>query len=86
MCNEDILAGESEDAGECATERTVLDLLIDKHCQRPWTLREIALAIGSLGVAEDAVDELRASGLVHKTSDGFIFASRAAICYSEIQG
>ena len=49
MCDEDIIAGESDDAGECATERTVLELLIDKHCQRPWTLREIGLAIGSLG-------------------------------------
>jgi hypothetical protein len=30
-------------------------------------------------VVEDAVNNLRAAGLVHTTSDGFIFATRAAV-------
>jgi hypothetical protein len=69
---------------EYANEETVLDLLLGDERQRPWTLHELALDIGSQAIAEDAIDNLHAAGLVHKTSDGFIFASRPAIRYHQI--
>lgn len=67
-----------------ANEETVLDLLLGDQHQRPWTPHELALDIGSSAIVEDAIDNLHAAGLVHKTSDGFLFASRPAIRYHEI--
>jgi len=71
---------------EHATANTVLDLMLDDDVQRPWTIHELALEIGSTIVVEDAIAELHAAGLVHKTSDGFVFAARPAIRYTEIIG
>jgi hypothetical protein len=82
--DEEAIAVDTDDVDENATARTVLDPLIDHRWQRPWTLHEIGLAINNHGVAEDALDELVKCGLIHKTCDGFIFASRAAIGYTEI--
>lgn len=67
-----------------ANEETVLDLLLGDQHQRPWTLHELALDIGSSGLVEDAIDNLHAAGLIHKTSDGYLFASRPAIRYHQI--
>lgn len=69
-----------------ANEETVLNLLLDDQQQRPWTLHELGLDIGSHSLVEDAIDNLHAAGLIHKTSDGFLFASRPAIRYREIIG
>jgi predicted transcriptional regulator len=74
---------DSEQA-EYATDETVLDLLIRDDSQRPWTTRELALEIGSQAVVEDAIANLHAAGLIHKTSDSFVFAARPAIRYHEI--
>jgi hypothetical protein len=74
---------DSEQA-EYATDDTVLDLLIRGDSHRPWTTRELALEIGSQAFVEDALANLHAAGLIHKTSDGFIFAARPAIRYHEI--
>jgi predicted transcriptional regulator len=74
---------DSEQA-EYATDETVLDLLILGDSQRPWTTRELALEIGSQAVVEDAIANLHAAGLVHRTSDGFVFAARPAIRYHDI--
>jgi hypothetical protein len=68
-----------------ATDATVLDLLVDDENQRPWTVDELWLEIGSAPVVEDAINNLQAAGLVHKTSDGFIFASRAAITFEQLR-
>jgi hypothetical protein len=74
---------DSEQA-EYATDETVLDLLILGDSQRPWTIHELALEIGSQPVVEDAIANLHAAGLTHKTSDGFVFAARPAIRYHDI--
>jgi hypothetical protein len=65
-------------------EATVLDLLADSTNHRPWTLQELALEVGDPLTAADAVANLLATGLVHTTSDGLVFASRAAIRCREI--
>ena len=74
---------DSEQA-EYATDETVLDLLILSDSQRPWTIHELALEIGSQPIVEDAIANLHAAGLIHTTSDGFLFAARPAIRYHSI--
>ncbi|HEV7564384.1 MAG TPA: hypothetical protein VGO31_00295 [Microbacteriaceae bacterium] len=76
---------DTPDRAKNATNGTVLDLLIEDEDQRPWTHDELALEIGSAIVVGDAIDNLQAAGLVHKTSDGFIFATRAAIQFERIR-
>lgn len=69
-----------------ASAHTVLDLMLGDDVQRPWSLHELALEIGSPVVVQDAVAELHAAGLVHKTNEGFVFAARPAIRYTEVIG
>jgi hypothetical protein len=71
---------------ENATAHTVLDLMLGDDVQRPWTLHELALEIGSTMLVEDAIAELHGAGLVHKIADGFVFAARPAIRYTEVIG
>lgn len=72
------------DPAEYATDETVLDLFLYGDSQRPLTLHEIGLEIGSETVAADAIANLHAAGLIHKTSDGFLFASRPAVRHHDI--
>jgi hypothetical protein len=67
-----------------SAEWVVLDLLADAEIQRPWSLEEVAREIGSPIAAADALDALHAAGLAHRTTDGFVFATRAAVRYHEI--
>jgi hypothetical protein len=67
-----------------ADEIAVLDLLVHGENQRPWSAGEIELAIGNPITAADAVANLHAAGLVHRTSDGFVFATKAALRFHEL--
>ncbi len=66
------------------SEWDVLELLLDDDTQRPWTMSEIEREIGSQVVAADALAGLDRAGLIHRTSDGFVFASRPAVHYHQI--
>jgi hypothetical protein len=72
--------------GEAHAEWGVLNLLINEDDQRPWSVEEIIRERGNRLEALDALDRLHGTGLIHRTADGFIFASRAAIRYSQIAG
>lgn len=76
---------DTPDRAKYATNGTALDLLIEQEDQRPWTHNELALEIGSSVVVADAIANLQAAGLVHETSDGFVFATRAAIQFERIR-
>lgn len=76
---------DTPDRAKNATDATVLDLLVEEENQRPWTRDDLALAIGSSMVVEDAINNLHAAGLVHRTSDGFIFATRAAVVFEQFR-
>jgi predicted transcriptional regulator len=66
------------------TEWIVLELLLDPEAQRPWSLEEVAREIGTPIAVADALDGLHAAGLVHRTADGFVFATRAVVRYHEL--
>jgi len=67
-----------------ALEEAVLDLLVGSDSHRPWSEHELALEAGDATATADAIAGLRATGLIHTTSDGFILATRPAIRYSQL--
>jgi hypothetical protein len=73
-------------AGELdALERDILYLMTDDN-QPVWSVDDIGRAIERAAYAEDAVAGLRRAGLIHQTSDGYVFASRAGWRMVEIVG
>jgi hypothetical protein len=72
--------------GEAHAEWGVLNLLIDAHEQRPRSVEEIVRDGGDRLATLDAIDRLYGAGLIHRTSDDFVFATRAAIRFSQIVG
>jgi hypothetical protein len=61
-----------------ANEGIVLMYLTDAEEQRPWSLEEVVREFGSQS-AIDAVNSLVGAGLLHRSSDGFLWATRAAM-------
>lgn len=72
------------DREEARIDRVVLDFLTDADEQRPWSIEEVIRAYGD-DAAIDGINRLHAAGLVHRAG-GFVFASRAAVRYTEIVG
>jgi hypothetical protein len=71
---------------EARADWFILDLLLNHDVQRPWAIAEVVREYGHETNAIDAIDRLYGAGLIHKTADGFVFASRAAIRYHAIAG
>jgi hypothetical protein len=68
------------------TESTVLEVLIGSEGDSGlWSVAELGLEVGDELKAIDALEALHRAGLIHRTSDGFVFATRAAIRASELQ-
>ncbi|MGA8352967.1 MAG: hypothetical protein WB698_02215 [Solirubrobacteraceae bacterium] len=61
----------------------VLDALLGRDAQRPWSVDEIARVIRDPVAASDSLARLARAGLIHRL-DGFVFASRAALAADEI--
>jgi hypothetical protein len=66
-------------------ESTILDLFTGPGGSGLWSVEEVGREIGDEIKAADALEALHRSGLIHRTSDGFVFATRAAIRASELQ-
>lgn len=60
------------------TESTIMSLLLVLDDQRPWSIEELIRSIGRELDTRDAIADLHAVGLVHRTSDDFVFPTRAA--------
>jgi hypothetical protein len=71
-------------AEEARVDWLILDLLLEEGTHRPWATAEITREYGHELDAIDAIDRLHGAGLTHKTSDGFVFATRAAVRYHEL--
>jgi DNA-binding MarR family transcriptional regulator len=70
---------EAESRCEEHADALILEALLDKDAQRPWTVAEIARAFDfSEENASDSVGRLARAGLVHRLH-GFVFASRTAV-------
>ena len=68
-----------------ALEQMVLYLMTDGE-QPIWSVEDIGRDLDDPAGAQDAVRGLRTAGLVHQTSDGFVFATRAGCRMVEIVG
>jgi hypothetical protein len=67
-------------AEQDASERDVLHLLTGQSGNQPlWTLPDLGRMLESDDAAEVAVDALQRAGLLYRTSDGYVFASRAGM-------
>ena len=69
---------------EQSAQAIVLDLLVGVENHWPWSVEEVAREISAPIDAADAIDALYGAGLIHRTADGFVFPTRAAVRYSQI--
>jgi hypothetical protein len=68
------------------TELDILYLLTDPEDNQPiWTLEDLAREIEKPEII-DYILPLQQAGLVHRTADGHVFASRAAIRQIQLVG
>jgi hypothetical protein len=51
-----------------------------------WSVQDLGRDLDDSAGVEDAIYGLRTAGLVHQTSDGFVFATRPAFRMVEIVG
>lgn len=69
-----------------AVQRDILYLITEPEDNQPlWTIQDLAREMDDRAVI-DKVNELHRAGLVHRTSDGYVFASRAAIRHIQLVG
>jgi len=75
----------SMDAGDVlrVADSGVYGLLIQPTQQRPWSVGELVLELGSRLDVEDALARLHGAGLVHRCGE-FVWATRAALAADAI--
>jgi len=66
-------------------EHSVLCLLLDPEFPSPWSVDEVARAIGDETQAVDALVSLHAAGLVHRCHE-FVFVTRSAARLGRLTG
>ncbi|MGH3439572.1 MAG: hypothetical protein ACRDRN_24335 [Sciscionella sp.] len=68
-------------------ERDLLYLLVDPSEHQPlWSIPDLGRELEEPIDVSDAVNGLHRAGLIHRTSDGFVFASRAGIRATQMTG
>ncbi len=69
-----------------AIERDVLYLLTGEDSLPIWSVWDLARAVERGKLVKDTIRSLRVNGLVNQTSDGYVFATRAAFRMVQIIG
>jgi hypothetical protein len=69
-----------------AIERDVLYLLTGEDSLPLWSIWDLGRATERGKLVKDTIRSLRTSGLVNQTSDGYVFATRAAFRMVQIGG
>ena len=73
-------------AQERHTEREILYLLTNPDDNQPvWSIEDLTRELEAFD-AIDSVNALHRAGLVNRTSDGHVFATRAAVRHIQIIG
>jgi Mn-dependent DtxR family transcriptional regulator len=75
-------------AAEGHTELEILYLLTDPDDNQPiWSIQDLARELDDHRVSvEDVIPRLYGAGLIHRTSDGFVFATRSAVRQIQLVG
>jgi hypothetical protein len=69
-----------------AVQRDILYALTEPGDNQPlWTIEDLAREMEDRAVI-DKVNALHRAGLIHRTSDGYIFASRSAVRQIQLVG
>jgi hypothetical protein len=69
------------------TEREILYALTNPSDNQPlWALEDLGQEVGDQLAVEDALHQLQSAGLIRRTADGFIFATRAAVRLIQVIG
>jgi hypothetical protein len=76
----------SPDAGDVlrVADSGIYGLLIQPTQQRPWSVDELVLELGTRIDVEDALARLYGAGLVHRCGE-FVWATRAALAADAIK-
>jgi len=68
-------------------ERDVLYLLTEPQDNQPiWSVADLGREVEDAGDADVAVHGLHQAGLIHRTCDGFVFATRAGVRAVQMMG
>lgn len=69
-----------------AMERSVVYLLTSEYDLPVWSVDDLGRDLEDSAGVQDAVRGLHNAGLIHKTNDGYVFATRAAWRMVQIVG
>ena len=68
-------------------EREILFALTNPCDNQPlWSLEDLGRELDDQLAVKDAIYQLQTAGLIHRTTDGFVFATRATVRLIQIIG